>query len=380
MEVQSSFFIECYRKLISIPSISAIDPALDHSNEILINVLANWFNDIGFKVELYSIPNTRNKFNLLAKTGNGSGGLMLSGHTDTVPFDSSAWQYDPFVLTENNNRLYGLGTADMKGFFAFVISVLHNMNIKKLKKPLYILATADEETTMIGAKSFSQKSQLRPDIAIIGEPTSLKIINAHRGYISNIIRTKGDVGHSSNLLNGINAIELMQKAIHHLMKLRNQHDKEHYGLKHSDLIINFGHIKGGDVVNRVCSDCELHMDIRFLPNTTINNVNDMINQILLPIKNNWPNRIIVEELYPPIPAYQCNNNNLFIKKIKKILNKKTEMVHYCTEAPFIQQLCPTLVFGPGSINQAHQPNEFINMSYIKPTHDSIYKIIHYFCN
>ncbi|MBK4775267.1 acetylornithine deacetylase [Candidatus Pantoea edessiphila] len=374
-------FIECYRKLISIPSVSSTDRSLDCSNKILINVLANWFDDLGLKVELNSIPNTNNKFNLLAKTRDKLGGLMLTGHTDTVPFDPIFWKYDPFTLTEFNNKLYGLGTVDMKGFFAFVVDVLCDINIKKLQKPLYILATADEETTMIGANIFSRSTKLRPDFAIIGEPTSLKPVCEHRGYISSIIRVSGKSGHSSIFYSDINTIELMQKVIFNLIKLRDFFKKNKYNkFTKPHLIVNFGCIKGGDVANRVCSYCELHLDIRFIPSITINDVNELVNKVLKPITIKWGNRITIETLYPPIPAYKCSTDNIFIKKIQKLLNKNLEVVNYCTEAPFIQQLCPTVVFGPGSIKQAHQPNEFMHMSYIKPTYNSIHRIINHFCN
>ncbi len=152
-------FIEIYRALIATPSISATEEALDQSNESLINLLAGWFGDLGFSVEVQPVPGTRHKFNLLASTGTGAGGLLLAGHTDTVPFDDGRWTRDPFTLTEHDNKLYGLGTADMKGFFAFILDALRDVDVTKLKKPLYILATADEETSMAGARYFSENTQ-----------------------------------------------------------------------------------------------------------------------------------------------------------------------------------------------------------------------------
>ena len=120
-------FIEIYRALIATPSISATEEALDQSNESLINLLAGWFSDLGFNVEVQPVPGTRHKFNLLASTGTGAGGLLLAGHTDTVPFDDGRWTRDPFTLTEHDNKLYGLGTADMKGFFAFILDALRDV-------------------------------------------------------------------------------------------------------------------------------------------------------------------------------------------------------------------------------------------------------------
>jgi acetylornithine deacetylase len=107
-------FIEIYRALIATPSISATEEALDQSNAGLITLLAGWFKDLGFNVEVQPVPDTRNKFNMLASIGQGAGGLLLAGHTDTVPFDDGRWTRDPFTLTEHDNKLYGLGTADMK--------------------------------------------------------------------------------------------------------------------------------------------------------------------------------------------------------------------------------------------------------------------------
>ncbi|MDE9590676.1 M20/M25/M40 family metallo-hydrolase, partial [Xenorhabdus bovienii] len=108
--------------------------------------------------------------------GSGSGGLLLCGHTDTVPFDEGCWTQDPFTLTERDGKLYGLGTADMKGFFAFIIDAVRDIDVSKLSHPLYILATADEETSMEGARYFAANANIRPDFAIIGEPTSLQPI------------------------------------------------------------------------------------------------------------------------------------------------------------------------------------------------------------
>lgn len=154
-------FIEIYRALIATPSISATEEALDQSNESLINLLAGWFRDLGFNVEIQPVPDTRHKFNLLASTGHGAGGLLLAGHTDTVPFDDGRWTRYPFTLTEHDNKLYGLGTADMKGFFAFILDALRDVDVTTLKKPLYILATADEETSMAGARYFAETTRLR---------------------------------------------------------------------------------------------------------------------------------------------------------------------------------------------------------------------------
>ncbi|MDU6409466.1 MAG: acetylornithine deacetylase [Yersiniaceae bacterium] len=382
MKMKLPPFIELYRALIATPSISATDSALDQSNEGLITLLAGWFRDLGFEVEIQPVPDTRNKFNMLASIGSGSGGLLLAGHTDTVPFDDGRWTRDPFTLTEHENRLYGLGTADMKGFFAFILDALRDIDATKLNKPLYILATADEETSMAGASYFARSTTLRPDCAIIGEPTSLKPVRAHKGHMSNAIRIEGQSGHSSDPSRGVNAIELMHESITQLMGLRNSLKERfhHDGFVIPYPTMNFGAIHGGDASNRICACCELHMDIRPLPGLTLSDLNEMLNLALEPVSKRWPGRVTVTELHPPVPGYECPADHRLVQVVEKLLGTKTEIVNYCTEAPFIQQLCPTLVLGPGSIEQAHQPDEYLDTAFIQPTRALITQVVHHFCH
>ncbi|HEN3600863.1 TPA: acetylornithine deacetylase [Yersinia enterocolitica] len=384
-------FIELYRALIATPSISATDSALDQSNEALINLLAGWFADLGFRVEIQPVPNTRHKFNLLASigensvgkksSGEGSGGLLLAGHTDTVPYDEGRWTRDPFTLTEHDNKLYGLGTADMKGFFAFILDAVRDIDASTLSKPLYILATADEETTMAGARYFAASTQLRPDFAIIGEPTSLQPVRAHKGHISNAIRITGQSGHSSDPARGVNAIDLMHESITELMKLRTtlqeRYNNPAFAIPYPTM--NFGHINGGDAANRICACCELHMDIRPLPGLTLSDLDELMTEALAPVSARWPGRLSIDQLHPPIPGYECPTDHHMVGVIEALLGERTAVVNYCTEAPFIQQICPTLVLGPGSINQAHQPDEFIDMAFIEPTRELIGQLVDHFC-
>ncbi|KMK15493.1 acetylornithine deacetylase [Pluralibacter gergoviae] len=374
-------FIEIYRALIATPSISATEESLDQSNEALINLLGDWFAALGFSVEIQPVPGTRKKFNLLASTGRGAGGLLLTGHTDTVPFDEGRWTRDPFTLSEHDNKLYGLGTADMKGFFAFILDALRDVDVTKLKKPLYILATADEETSMAGARYFSESTSLRPDCAIIGEPTSLQPVRAHKGHMSSAVRVLGQSGHSSDPDRGVNAIELMHDAIGRIMQLRDSlKDRYHnaaFAVPYPTL--NLGAISGGDAANRICACCELHLDIRPLPGMTLNDLNGLLNEALAPVSERWPGRLTVSELHPPIPGYECPPDHHLVQVVEKLLSTEAEVVNYCTEAPYIQTLCPTLVLGPGSINQAHQPDEFLETRFIKPTQELIGKVVRHFC-
>ncbi|MBD2792740.1 acetylornithine deacetylase [Xenorhabdus sp. 42] len=381
MKIKLPSFIELYHQLIAAPSISATDDELDQSNEIVIHLLAEWLKEIGFTIEIQPVPETRKKFNLLATLGKGPGGLLLCGHTDTVPFDAGRWTQDPFTLTERDGKLYGLGSADMKGFFAFIIDALRDIDTQKLSHPLYILATADEETSMAGARYFTANATIRPDFAIIGEPTSLQPIRAHKGHMAQAIRIEGKSGHSSDPARGINAIDLMHESITQLIKLRNTLQERY----HNPAFVipyptmNFGHIHGGDAANRICACCELHMDIRPLPGLTLQDLNGLLDDALAPVKQRWPGHLSVTELHPPIPGYECPTNHKLVGVIEKLLGAKADTVNYCTEAPFIQELCPTLVLGPGSIEQAHQPDEFLDMAFIEPTRKLLAQLIVHFC-
>ncbi|AIZ79326.1 acetylornithine deacetylase [Actinobacillus equuli] len=374
-------FIERYRNLIALPTISSLEATEDQSNKQLIELLATWLADFGFKTEIIRVEGSRDKYNLLATYGEGEGGLLLAGHTDTVPFDEGKWTFNPFVLTEQDGKFYGLGTADMKGFFAFIVDVLNQIDLNKLTKPLRILATADEETTMLGARTFAQHTHIRPDCAIIGEPTSLKPIRAHKGHVGEAVRITGKSGHSSDPDRGINAIELMHQATGYLMNMRNQL-REKY---HNDLFkvpyptMNFGNIHGGDAINRICACCELQFDMRPLPNLPVEDLYAMVNENLKPMLEQYGDLIEIRHLHDGIPGYECEHSAQVVQVVEKLLGEKCDAVNYCTEAPFIQQLCPTLVLGPGSIEQAHQPDEFLETKFIEPTRELLSKLIHHFC-
>jgi len=140
--------------LIAAPSMSSVSPEFDTSNREVIDLLADWLERLGFAVEVLPLPTQPHKANLIATLGKGPGGLVLAGHTDTVPYDEGRWSHNPFRLTEKDNRLYGLGTSDMKGFFALAIEAARQFQAEQLQQPLIILATADEESSMEGAKIF----------------------------------------------------------------------------------------------------------------------------------------------------------------------------------------------------------------------------------
>ncbi|WP_394132493.1 acetylornithine deacetylase [Shewanella maritima] len=376
-DLQSSF-----TQLIAAPSISSLEAKHDMSNKPVIDLLQQWFTELGFECQTPKVNDSRDKHNLVARLGQGSGGLLLAGHTDTVPFDEGRWNSSPFELIEKDNRWYGLGTCDMKGFFALIVEALKDLPVSEFKKPLTILASADEETTMNGAKAFAKETTVTPDFAIIGEPTSLKPVYMHKGHLAQGIRVTGRSGHSSDPAKGLNAIEVMHKVIGQLLKLK-QHLSENYRENAFSVpypTMNFGHIHGGDAANRICGCCDLHLDIRPLPGMELADLEHMVLNYLAEISAAYPGSINVSTLYPGSESFAGDANSDWTQVVEQLSGQQAQVVNYATEAPYIKQLgCQTLVLGPGSIEQAHQPDEFIDLAYMKPTIELLKKLIYKVC-
>lgn len=269
----------------------------------------------------------------------------------------------------------------MKGFFAFIIEAVQKIDWQKQTKPLYILATCDEETTMMGARHFTESAPFKPDYCIIGEPTSLVPVYAHKGHVANAIRVTGKSGHSSNPALGVNAIEIMHEILFTLMQVRERLIKtyHHPGFEVPTPTLNLGHIHGGDSANRICGCCELHYDVRPLPGMSLEGLDHLLRESLQELEAKWPGRIEMKPLHDSIPGYECQKDHPFVEQIHQLSGREAETVNYCTEAPYLQQLCPTLVMGPGSIDQAHQPDEFLAFEYIDPTIDLLTKSIYKYC-
>jgi len=381
MSLKLPDFTDSLSQLIAHNSISSTEASWDQGNLAVIQLLATWFEQLGFSIDIQAVPNSRNKYNLLAKLGSGEGGLLLAGHSDTVPFDENNWQSDPHKILSKDNKFYGLGTCDMKGFFAFILQVCKKLTAKQLKKPLYILATADEETTMAGARFFAKKQLIKPDVAIIGEPTNLVPVVMHKGHMSHRISVQGQSGHSSDPSLGVNAIEIMHQVIGELIKLK-QKLQQNYHNNHFNVntpTLNFGAINGGDSANRICGHCSLDIDMRSLPKMHDDELINLLSDTLKPLAEKYANRISFKELYPSSPSF-AQETSEFTRIAEKISGHHCCAVNYATEAPFIQQLgCQTIVMGPGSIEQAHQPNEFLEFSEINKTEKLLINLIKHYC-
>ena len=384
-------FTQSLTQLIACPSISSTQPSWDQGNLEVIQLLATWFEQLGFSIDIQKVPGAHkesdNKYNLLAKLGNGEGGLLLAGHSDTVPFDESRWQSNPMGVVNKDDKFYGLGTCDMKGFFAFILQACKGLSAKKLKKPLYILATADEETTMAGARFFAQSQAVKPDVAIIGEPTNLVPVIMHKGHMSHRISVEGKSGHSSKPNLGVNAIEIMYKVIGQLIELKDKFNLnyENNAFDVPAPTLNFGAISGGDNANRICGHCHLDIDLRSLPGMSDDELLSWLSDSLKPLAEIYPGRISFEEMHPSSPSFEqkkleSSTKDCLVSIAEEISGHSCCAVNYATEAPYIQQLgCQTIVMGPGSIEQAHQPNEFLAHSEIDKTEKVLIAMIQRYC-
>lgn len=374
--------IPMIQQLIAAPSVSSISPQWDQSNEQVIQHLADWCRSAGFRVEVLPIPGHGNKFNLVASAGSGPGGLVLSGHTDTVPYDEQRWQSDPFRLEERDNRLYGLGTSDMKAFFALVLEAVRELDLKQLKHPLTLLATADEESNMCGAQALLETHRRLGRYAVIGEPTGLKPVRMHKGISMEIIRLHGRSGHSSNPALGVSALEGMYRVIGNILAWRDELQARHKNPLFEVEVptLNLGHIHGGDNPNRICASCELQIDLRPLPGMVLQDLHDELAQRLERLMTGSGLRLEIITPFAGIPSMETAADSEIVRTAEQLTGHTAGSVAFGTEAPYLQQLgMETLILGPGDIDQAHQPNEYIGLERIQPMVGLLQGLIRRFC-
>jgi acetylornithine deacetylase len=374
--------------LISRPSVSSANPALDTSNVPVIDYLAQCFEDLGFRTEQIASPGTsaltagNAKRNLLATRGEGPGGLVLAGHTDTVPLDEALWSVNPFRLTEKDGRLYGLGSTDMKSFFPLIMEALKSFEGVTFRQPLIVLATADEETSMQGARTLAELGRPKARCAVIGEPTGMRPIHAHKGIMMESIDLLGRSGHSSNPDLGRNALDAMHEVISELILFR-QSLQQRY---HSPLFsiprptLNLGCIHGGDNPNRICGQCRLQFDLRLLPGMEIATMREEILQRVLPIAERHDVKATIKPLFAGLPAFYTDPANELVKTAERLTGNSAASVAFGTEAPLLQRLgMDTIILGPGDIDQAHQPDEYLALDRLQPCIDTLRGLIRHYC-
>ena len=383
MSVNSKSLFEQLNKVVSLPSVSSANASIDMSNKPVIDHLAEQFESLGFECELIPIPDSETtKFNLIATLGSGPGGLVLAGHTDTVPLDEELWSSDPFKVTQRDGKLFGLGVTDMKGFFPIIMEAVKPLLDKSFKEPLIVLATADEETSMQGARSIAEMGRPKARAAIIGEPTGLQPVKTHKGIMMDSVRLLGQSGHSSDPSLGNNALDAMHAVISDLMiyreELKQRYSSDLFSIPHPTL--NLGVIHGGDNPNRICGHCELEFDIRLMPGMHIETVRGEIRNRIATLMNPLGIQFELAALFTGVPAFFADENSALLKTAEKLTGHAGISVGFGTEGPFLQELgMDTIIMGPGNIDQAHQPDEYMSIDMIEPCIDVLQKMISHHC-
>ena len=349
------------------------------SNLNLIKFIENYLNQYKIKSELV-YDDTKNKANLFATIGpNSTGGIVLSGHTDVVPVSNQKWDTDPFQLIEKDQKLYGRGASDMKSFIALVLSRVPKIIEKKLSKPIHLAFSYDEEIGCVGVHGLLdliEKKSIKPEFCIVGEPTSMEVVIGHKGKHAYSVKVDGLSCHSGQAPFGVNAINYASKLIAYIDELNKEKSingpfDQDYEVPYTTL--HTGLINGGTILNIVPNLCEFEFEIRNLatddPLKLVNKIKDYTNQKLINDmhkvssktgihfneKNNYPALDISADIEP-------------VKNIKELLNnQKHKKVVYGTEGGLFKNRfdIPTIVCGPGSIDQAHKPNEYISIEQIK---------------
>lgn len=369
----------------------AFDTTSRHSNLALIHDCADYLESLGLKPWL-SHNADQSKANLFATIaaadGNTEGGLILSGHTDVVPTDGQAWQSDPYRADIREGRLYGRGSTDMKGFIAAVLAAAPAMVQAGLKRPLHIALSYDEEIGCLGAPVMIaelQKRGLTPEHCIVGEPTSMRMVVAHKGIHTFRCAVHGKAAHSSLTPQGVNAIEYAAKLIVFINelagRLKARHDTDpDYDVPFSTLSVNT--IAGGIAGNIVPQLCEFEFDYRNLPHMSPADITAPIEahirEVLQPQMQAVDAACRIDMRHGEnVPAMPEAEAALLHDLITQLVQDSSRLkVAYATEGGQFQQAgIATVICGPGNIEQAHKADEFVELSQLARCDAFLHKLI-----
>lgn len=355
----------------------AFDTTSRESNLALIDFVTDYLKDHGLTPKL--IPNEkRTKSNLLVTLGpDEPGGIILSGHTDVVPVDDQDWDTDPFKVVEKDGRLYGRGTSDMKSFSAVALALVPELLRRKPKTPIHIALSYDEEVGCLGVRSMIAdiaRNLPKPKLAIIGEPTDMKVVNAHKGIRSFRTTVTGREAHSSQTDKGVNAVMVAAELIMHIAKLAEEMRERGDPSARFDppyTTTQAGTIQGGTALNILAHHCTFQWEYRYLPGTNSDEIiarfDEYARDTVLPrVRRIAPEADIVTKPRSHVPALVASTNCPAEALAKQLTGRNaSEAVAYGTEAGLFQEAgIPSVVCGPGNILQAHKPNEYIELSQV----------------
>ena len=364
---------EMLDKLVSFKTVS-----LD-SNLEMINFIQDYLNSYGIDSHLV-FNNLKTKANLYAQIGpNVEGGILLSGHTDVVPIEGQSWTSDPFRLIEKNGRLYGRGSCDMKGFNALILAAIPTMMMVKLQKPIQIAFSYDEEVGCLGAPAMINKIRVtlpKAAAVIVGEPTMMNTVNGHKTSIGLKTHVRGFEVHSSLMHNGVSAVMNAGKLVSWVSEQTEKNkamkvQEENRKFEPPFTTLHVGVINGGTAGNITAKDCRFSLDIRCLPSESskawVKKYEEYAEIVEAQMQTTNTKSYINIEKAHFVPGLQPEVNGFAEALVRQITRQNnTEMVSYGTEAGQFQEAgYSTIICGPGSIKQAHQANEYIDVSQLK---------------
>lgn len=351
----------------------AFDTVSRNSNLALIKYIQDYLAGLGVDSELF-FDEAGGKANLFATLGpRDRGGVCLSGHTDVVPVDGQNWSVPPFELSENDGRLYGRGTADMKGYIACVLAAVPAFLAQPLRVPLHLAFSYDEEVGCLGVRSLLAdlaRREHKPIACIIGEPTELKPVLGHKGKLAMRCQVHGAACHSAYAPQGVNAIEYAAKLINRLGEIGSRlaaperHDPR-FDPPYST--VQTGVIGGGRALNIVPAECQFDFEVRALPSDDPQQVAEQLRDYaeteLLPkmraVKAEADIRFSELSAYPALATDPQSEVAQLLARLSG--SDEFSTVAFGTEGGLFDQAgIPTVVCGPGSMDQGHKPDEFVS--------------------
>ena len=360
--------MDCLRQLIG------FDTTSRNSNLDLIDWAQARLSAHGAKIRR-DYNRDRTKANLFATFGEGPGGIVLSGHSDVVPVDGQTWASDPFQADVRDGRLYGRGACDMKGFIGVVLAQAGKFSQARLHSPIHVALSYDEEAGCLGIPGLLADlagAGIRPDGCVVGEPTSMRVVTAHKGGRVYRCRVHGQAAHSSLTPSGVNAIEYAARVITFIQDMSWREEAQ--GLRVEGLDVPFSTIStntisGGNGKNIVPAECEFFFDYRYVPGMSpdafIDSIRGYVAEHVEPrMKRHHPHARVELERTADIPALDADEQNSLTQLAKSLLRPHASAkVAYGTEAGFFQGAgIPSIVCGPGSIEQAHKADEYVALA------------------
>ena len=376
-----------------IKTLIGFDTTSRDSNLDLIHYVRDYLARLGVDSELV-FNEDGNKANLYATLGpQDRPGILLSGHTDVVPVDGQDWHTDPFTVVQKDGRLYGRGTCDMKSFVAICLAYAPLMLDRGLQIPIHFAFSYDEEVGCIGVRRLIDMlggMTVTPTMCIVGEPTEMQVTISHKGKYSYRAHVRGLEAHSSLAPEGVNAVEYAAELIAYMKGMARRIAAEgpfdaEFDVPHTT--VHTGIINGGTALNIVPKDCTFEFEFRHLPDhdpaTLLAEVERHVRETLEPeMKAIDPATGFTIEKISSIPGLDTDPGDEVVTFAKALAERNDHgKVAFGTEAGLFQQRAgiPTVVCGPGSIDQAHKPNEFIALDQVKKCEQFMERLMAHVC-